>query len=647
MSGNGRKTKRADDIKVPKINRLGLSAPKRIDVSNSAVADELLSAQKLLFLQQDDYYKAQEHINLLSGEIDGLKVVVEKKQALINKLKKAVQDRDYTIEDKVKDVHATHIERSAFKVLEDQNAALVLKVEESAKVIEQLEKDVKAAKEEAADIREYAAEKVKTSVESEVKLQAKLQETGFALNKAIIEKDASETTQMGLKDSMRDLQAELLMVTETSKEKIYRSRQTEYRTLRRIDEISAKYQQEKDDKEQLSGAVKMATLRGDQLQNRLANVLEKGQDHQLMVESIVRQVEDANDSLRKREMQLEKENLSVTAQLKVSQMAVADMLRRYKILEKSLEESKQEIFKMKQAGKPKRKGEKEGEQSAPPGMGGDSANNVSKIYMERLESLTAESVATVFPQDKQFHDSFESTLRGGAPPAANLPQLMSSEGDAVLERRSLLTSYLRLLLVKASTSQSTNQQPRMPPHLLQPGGAADNTVDLSRCGLVDTDAKLIVQWLRSTPLKGLGKIDLSYNKLSNGVVDALSAFVCAIPGSDLIRAEPLLLDMRGNQLSPAAIERMGLQIRKTPRSEVKLVSFEEGNSIISLYGTNKCVVRIDCRGCNGMPAKASLRDKLNLGSNVSEKLLHAFPGDIPAQGTIYPRDEVMKYKPLE
>ena len=122
---------------------------------------------------------------------------------------------------------------------------------------------------------------------------------------------------------------------------------------------------------------------------------------------------------------------------------------------------------------------------SPPGMGGDSANNLSKIYMERLESLTAESVATVFPQDKQFHDSFESTLRGGAPPAANLPQLMSSEGEAVLERRSLLTSYLRLLLVKASTSQSTNQQPRMPPHLLQPGGAADNTVDLSRCGFWD------------------------------------------------------------------------------------------------------------------------------------------------------------------
>ena len=336
MSGANKKKKQADDIKVPKTNRLGLTAPKRIDVANAAVADELLSAQKLLYLQQDDYYKAQEHINLLSGEIDGLKDVVEKKQAMINKLKKAVQDRDYTIEDKVKNVNEVHIERSAFKVLEDQNAALILKVEESAKVIEQLEKDIKAAKEEAADMREYVTEKVKTSVEAEVKLQARLQETGFALNKAIIEKDASQATQMSLRDSLRDLQAELLLVTETSKEKVYRSRQTEYRTLRRIDEISAKYQQEKDEKEILANSVKMATLRGDQLQNRLANVLEKGQDHQLMVESIVRQVEDANDALRKREMQLEKENMAVTAQLKVSQMAVADMLRRYKIIEKQL-----------------------------------------------------------------------------------------------------------------------------------------------------------------------------------------------------------------------------------------------------------------------------------------------------------------------
>ena len=637
----------ADTIKVPKTNRLGLAAPKRIDVANAAVADELLSAQKLLFLQQDDYYKAQEHINLLSGEIDGLKVVVEKKQVLINKLKKAVQDRDYTIDDKTKEVKGTHIERSAFKVLEDQNAALVLKVEESAKVIEKLEKDIKAAKNEASDIREYAAEKVKTSVEAEVKLQAKLQETAFALNKAIIEKDASEVTQGSLKDSMRELQAELLMVTETSKEKLYRSRQTEYRTLKRIDEISAKYQQERDEKEMLSGSVKMATLRGDQLQNRLANVLEKGQDHQLMVESIVRQVEDTNDSLRKRELELETENLQVTAQLKVSQMAVADMLRRYKLLEKSLEESKNELFKLKQAGKPRRKGEKDGEKAAPPGMG-DTIGNVGKLYMNKLETLTTESVETVFPQDNNFRNRFEETLRGGdsprstAMPSVGLPKLLSNEGEAVQEKKSLLTSYLKLLLAKSVNGGVESKIQR----LSNPATSSTvTTVDLSRCGLTEADGKLIVQWLRSTPLKALEKIDLSYNKLSSDIVDLLAAFVCAIPGSDLTRSEPLVLDLRGNQLTPSSIERLGLLIRKTPRSEVKLVSFEEGNTVISLYSTTKCVMRIDCRS-NYVPGKPSLRDQLHTGTNVGERLVHAFPGDIPGPGQIYPRDEVMKYNPL-
>ena len=300
---------------------------------------------------------------------------------------------------------------------------------------------------------------------------------------------------------------------------------------------------------------------------------------------------------------------------------------------------------MKQAGKPKRKGEKEGEQSAPPGMGGDSANNVSKIYMERLESLTAESVA----QYSHRTNSFTVVLKARCV-VEHLLQLIYHSlclVRAMLFWRDALCSPLldSYWSRHPPHNQLISSHACLPTYCSREGQQTIPLTSLAAAWLTRMRVDCAVAPLYSS--EGARKIDLSYNKLSNGVVDALSAFVCAIPGSDLIRAEPLLLDMRGNQLSPAAIERMGLQIRKTPRSEVKLVSFEEGNSIISLYGTNKCVVRIDCRGCNGMPAKASLRDKLNLGSNVSEKLLHAFPGDIPAQGTIYPRDEVMKYKPLE
>lgn len=668
----GRSSKKKEK-ELPKTNRLGLPPPKRIDVANTAVADELLTAQKLLYLQQDDYYKAQEHINLLSGEVDGLKEVVQKKQVMINKLKQAITDRDYKIEEEQKEVKTTHIERSAFKVLEDQNAALILKVEENARVIEKLEKELKAAKEESTDVREYSTEKMKGAIETEVKLQSKLQETAFSLNKALLEKNDSEDTQRDLRDKMRDLQAELLMVSETSREKIWRSRQTEYKTLRRIDEISGKYQQEKDEKAELTSTVKMANLRGDMLQNRLANILEKGEDHQLMVESIVRQVEDANDALRKRETQLEKENLNVSSQLKVSQMAVADMLRRYKLVEKSLEEANKEIHTIKQAGKPKRKGEKDGaKKDDPPGMGGSTTARINKLYMDKLGSLTSESVDTIFSGDEEFKSTFAQSMQevsdaeqgvasqskfpassfaasvsaGGA-----LPRLIEAEGEENAAKRGLLGTYLRLLLSRSNEETSNFiGKTTLPPTLRAPPAPPARgigSVELARCDLTDADLKMVLQWLRSVSLRTVDVIDLSYNKLSSAIVDIVAAFVIAIPGSDLVRKDPLMIRLNNCHLTPSAIDKLGLLIRKTPRAEVKLVDFEDSNTVICLYGVNKCLLKIDCKRNDGKPGKPSLKERLSLGSNLADKLDFSFPGDVPPVGQIYPRDEIMKYHGMD
>ena len=670
----GRSSKKTEKD-IPKTNRLGLPPPKRIDVANTAVADELLTAQKLLYLQQDDYYKAQEHINLLSGEVDGLKEVVQKKQILINKLKQAITDRDYKIEEEQKEVKTTHIERSAFKVLEDQNAALILKVEENAKVIEKLEKELKAAREESSDVREYSTEKMKGAIETEVMLQSKLQETAFALNKAIIEKTDSQDVQRDLRDKMRDLQAELLMVSETSREKIWRSRQTEYKTLRRIDEISGKYQKEKDEKEELASTVKMANLRGDMLQNRLANILEKGEDHQLMVESIVRQVEDANDALRRRETQLEKENLNVCAQLKVSQMAVADMLRRYKLLEKALEEANKEIHTMKQAGKPRRKGEKDGaKKEDPPGMGGSTTARINKLYMDKLGSLTSESVDSIFSGDEEFKSAFAQSMRevsnaeqgvvsqshfpasalsasAGTGGGGALPRLMEAEEEENAAKKGLLGTYLRLLLSRSNEETSTFVgNAALPPTLRAPPAPPARgigSVELARCDLTDADLKTVLQWLRSVSLRTVDAIDLSYNKLSPAIVEAVAAFVVAIPGSDLVRKDPLMIRLNNCHLTPSAIEKLGLLIRKTPRSEVKLVDFEESNTVICLYGVHKCLVKIDCRRNDGKPGKPSLKQRLSLGSNLADKLDYSFPGDVPPVGQVYPRDEIMKYHGMD
>jgi len=410
-------------------NRLGLTPPKRINVANKAVADELLVSQNLLYLQQDDYYKAQEHIQVVSQEVDALKVVVKKKQDLINRLQQGIADRDYKIEELQKGIAGTHVERTSFKVLEEQNASLILKVTTTGQKLEELQRELRAKIEEQKDVREYSDAKVKNAIKTEVMLQSAIQQLGLNLSVAEQTKEQAVAAQKKLQGNMEDLSKHLQMVSETSKEELYRSRQTEYRTLRRLDEMTTKFVTERDEKDLLRDTVKLASMRGDVLANRLGDALEKTEGQQLMVQSIVRQVENSNDALRAREKHLEKQNMHLTAQLRLSQMTVADMLRRYKLSESAVEASKIEVYELKQALKPKRKGEGKlrddasasgaGESKVgggtqgkkkPPGMAGSTTANANKVYMEKLAALTSNSARQMFPLDKTLHDTISNSI---------------------------------------------------------------------------------------------------------------------------------------------------------------------------------------------------------------------------------------------
>jgi len=418
-------------------NRLGLTPPKRINVANKAVADELLVSQNLLYLQQDDYYKAQEHIQVVSQEVDALKVVIKKKQDLINRLQQGISDRDYKIEELQKAVAGTHVERTSFKVLEEQNASLILKVTTTGRQLEELQRELRAKIEEQKDVREFSDAKVKNAIKTEVMLQSTIQQLGYNLTMAEQTKEQTEATRKALQGKMQDLSQHLQMVSETSKEELYRSRQTEYRTLRRLDEMTTKFVAERDEKDLLRDTVKLASMRGDVLANRLGDALEKTEGQQLMVQSIVRQVENSNDALRAREKQLEKQNMHLTAQLRLSQMAVGDMLRRYKIAESAVEAGRIEVYELKQALKPKRKGEVRVDASAasesktpgdtqtqtqtqtqskkkkPPGMAGSTTANANKVCMEKLAALTSDSAKQMFPRDKTLHGTISNSILSG------------------------------------------------------------------------------------------------------------------------------------------------------------------------------------------------------------------------------------------
>ena len=730
MPPSSKKTAKGAGKELATKNRFGVDPPKRINVANEAVADELLASQNLLFLQQDDYYKAQEHINLLSGEIDSLKAVVSKKQDLINRLQKGVSDRDYKIEELKKEVAQTHIERSAFKVLEEQNSALMLKVTETGTRLEDVRRNLKNKVEEQDEMRKFSDEKIKNSIKTEVLLQATIQEIGHSLQEAVLSKDQSEEEQIKVRDQMIDLQKHLKLVSETSQEQLYRSRQTEYKTLRRLDEVTTKFVQERDDKDLLRDTVKMSGVRADILENRLADTLEKQEGQQLMVQSIVRQVESSNDSMRAREKLLEKQNMNLIAQLKVSQMAVADMIKKYRVLEDALDQSKMEIFEIKQKGKPKRRGEQEDTKKDPPGgMGGSTSSNVTKLYMDKMMSLTTASVAQTFPGDDMLQNSVTSsilssnisseifegrnlgntsqindidnydgskrvaggkTVYGGdssvlltdvnfdrnsassiktnksaaAAAAVNsqTPQLLNDVIAAEKGKTNLISAYLRLMI----GVQNVNNAQKLVPQQQNNNLNNTNVVDFSRCELGDTDMKQILDLLRLLQLRDVTRIDFRYNKFTSKTVDILSAFVSSIASVDYANRNKsgntgvhsnnaLEIDLRFNFLTKKGIEKLGLKIKQTPRPEVKFVAVDEDGQVIVLYGTNKPLLRIDCRNnCGSAPnvsgttKKLSLKERLALGPNVSQGLPISFPGDdIQArnpdlfQGTIYPRNELL------
>ena len=330
---------------APEISKLNDAPPlKRVNVANQAVSDELAATVTVLHLQVEESYKQRDHITLLGGEVDALKKVAENKQAIINKGLKAIADRDDTIAELNKSLHALKIERSAFKVMEDLNKTMLRSFENNSATIDVQETELRALKAAQGDIRSYSDTKLRQATQTQVVLEASISDLTTRLSQAEIDRACAVAAETKLQNQVLELQKHLRMVNELRVDQMNRSRQTEYKTLRRIDEMSSKYMHERDEKDKMRETVQLARLRGDFLEERLNNALENKNDEQMMVETLVNQVEFANDAMRTREQILERENTLMQAKLKLSQKAVSELIRRYEKLEAMYEEAKEAAF---------------------------------------------------------------------------------------------------------------------------------------------------------------------------------------------------------------------------------------------------------------------------------------------------------------
>jgi len=680
-----------------KKNRLGLPPPKRIDVANKAVADELFATQNVLYLQQEDYYKSQEHVQLLSGEIDALKQVIVNKQHAINKGNKEIALQKDRIEVLEEEVEQTKIERSAFKVLEDQNNAVSQKLVASSALVEKLENQIKTLQDGQTDVRKFADDKMKNAVKTEILLQAQVSHLTMQLGEAQILASRAAAEESRMRNMLIECQKHLKLTDELRVEQMNRSRSTEYKTLRKYDEMSAKYQNERDDKEKLRESVRLALLRGDLLQERLANSLEKKEEDHQMVETIVSQVEANNDAMRGREQVLERENMHLTAQLKLSQKAVKDVLHRYSRLEKLLEE---EIAKNAALAKAFRLSKTNSASigkannsstmlggggggvggttnssiaSGAPGFGLNKApldtnnsmgiNNATKQFMSSLAKLTKESalgigyddveeeVAALATADPFYGNSVpdfqgrneEYAFASNTAPLPLLPKNTSSSTSSSTLPEIVTTDSLQL---KGKINLLSNYLQLLVGLQAVPAAVTfvkeAGCVDLSKCAMTDENLKHSFEWFRLLSLRDLRRIDLSHNMLTSRIVETFCAWLIALDGGELLREYPLEIDLRHNHLTPRAIERIELKLKQTPRSEIHLITSEMDNQIIVLVGASGTVMRIDFRQ-NGKAKKPTLKQQLALGGPTGASLPPhlEFPGgSLPAKTMIYPRDGV-------
>ena len=143
------------------------SPTRKIEASLRA---EVRAAQDVLAIQQKDNYRFQEHVKILDGEIDSLRIMLEDKQLIINKLNNVVVKKDDRILELENLLHENKIDRHAFKTFEHQNILLLDELKATKKKMEELEVEVRYLRELRQDRIEYDEAYTKRVAEMDVML---------------------------------------------------------------------------------------------------------------------------------------------------------------------------------------------------------------------------------------------------------------------------------------------------------------------------------------------------------------------------------------------------------------------------------------------------------------------------------------------
>lgn len=302
---------------------------KRIDIVQSLALEELAALKKVLNLQQHENYKQQEHIELLGGELDRTKDLVQVKQLEINILTDEVFDKSNKIEELGRKIEAQHVERSAFQRFAEQNKMLLLKLKDERMKSTDAQLEVQSLRGEVSELRFKLENTSQTFIQNEVKLTTTLGDLHqqLAAEKGIRERLEKEVTD--LKSFVSALQQQLKFSEEYRCEQMNRSRQADYITIQRAEVLDSEYYKQRDINEKLENDLNQAVARGNILQDRLDSMTVEADRMEIEIKNLIVSHKQSDVVMNEKDKQLQRSLNHITKQCKVARIHSSQLLMKY------------------------------------------------------------------------------------------------------------------------------------------------------------------------------------------------------------------------------------------------------------------------------------------------------------------------------
>ena len=620
------------------------STRSRID---AAVAAELVAMRKVLVNQQEDNQRYQDHVKLLGSEIDQMKIIIEKKQDIINSKSTEIFRRDEVIKDLETKLHDAIMDKTAFKVLETQNLELcdkiIKKQNEYDKVLEELNK-LKACQD---DIRAVADSKIKSIVEVEVNLTASVMELKHKVDMEHSQKVSAIQQANEHKAISSDLKSRLKLSEDIRRDQVSRSRRTEYNTLQRIDQLIISLADTRDAKNQLQETLNLANFRADLLQGRLDETITDSQENELLLSTMIDEVEGSMDTTRIREKRLIRVNENIQAKLQVTRKAFNQLLKQYNKLDSIVKYAQDhgfpgfEILDMSKKG-----GSKDSKYKKKSVNDTTEINETVKQLKDLdaasasilcLEPIEIDSLISVLPNvaredyDQVYSNVCKTTSPGKQVDTTN--NIITINVDSTIQqgKQCLLSKYLDCVTqqYRKKTSDAT-------------------IIDLSRSAISDEEFTQIIEWFRLIPsFAGVTKIDIHGNLLTDISFHMLCVWLISLPSNEYVRNDILEIDLKHNMITKEGLKKAVNDIKRTSRKEIKSVYIENNTSIViysspSMLDEPVAAMRIDTRYNKSKTVKIEDRSSIKIDNPVNEIENCDVDLLIEKHLAVYPRDGIFK-----